>query len=49
VTARRFPPPWSVEEQDACLVMKDSGGQKFAYLYFRGWIRFNYFIGFLRP
>jgi hypothetical protein len=25
---RRFPPPWSVEEQDACLVVIDSAGQK---------------------
>jgi hypothetical protein len=24
--ARRFPPPWSVEEQDACFVVKDSAG-----------------------
>ena len=27
---RRFPPPWSVEEQDACFVVKDSAGQKLA-------------------
>jgi hypothetical protein len=32
--ARRFPPPWSVEEQPACFVVKDSGGQKLAYIYF---------------
>jgi hypothetical protein len=25
--ARRFPPPWSVEELDACFVVNDSGGQ----------------------
>jgi hypothetical protein len=25
---RRFPPPWSVEELDACFIVKDSGGQK---------------------
>jgi len=23
VTPRRFPPPWSVEEQPACLVVRD--------------------------
>jgi hypothetical protein len=23
VTARRFPPPWSVEELDACFVVRD--------------------------
>jgi hypothetical protein len=32
--ARRFPPPWSVEELDACFVVTDSAGQKFAYVYF---------------
>jgi hypothetical protein len=30
--ARRFPPPWSVEEQSACFVVKDSAGQKLAYV-----------------
>jgi hypothetical protein len=46
---RRFPPPWSVEDIGAAFVVKDSGGQKLAYVYFRGWITLNYFIGFLRP
>jgi hypothetical protein len=27
---RRFPPPWSVEELDACFVVKGSNGQKLA-------------------
>jgi hypothetical protein len=31
---RRFPPPWSVEELDACYVVRDNGGQKLAYVYF---------------
>jgi hypothetical protein len=31
---RRFPPPWVVEELDACFVVKDSTGQKLAYVYF---------------
>jgi hypothetical protein len=31
---RRFPPPWSVEEQDACFVVRDRGGQALAYVYF---------------
>jgi hypothetical protein len=31
---RRFPPPWSVEELDACLVVIDSAGQKLTYVYF---------------
>jgi hypothetical protein len=25
---RRFPPPWSVEELDACFVVTDNAGQK---------------------
>jgi hypothetical protein len=32
--ARRFPPPWSVEELDGCFVVIDNGGQKLAYIYF---------------
>ena len=33
--ARRFPPPWSVEELDAaCFVVRDSNGQQLAYVYF---------------
>jgi hypothetical protein len=31
---RRFPPPWSVEETDACFSVKDHNGQKLAYVYF---------------
>jgi hypothetical protein len=31
---RRFPPPWSVEEQDACFVVRDRNGQQLAYVYF---------------
>ena len=31
---RRFPPPWTVEEQDACFVVIDRSGQKLAYVYF---------------
>jgi hypothetical protein len=34
-TNRRFPPPWSIEElNDACFIVKDSAGQKLAYVYF---------------
>ena len=32
--ARRFPSPWTVEEQDACFVVVDHSGQKLAYIYF---------------
>jgi hypothetical protein len=31
---RRFPPPWSVEDIGAAFVVKDSAGQKLAYVYF---------------
>jgi hypothetical protein len=31
---RRFPPPWSVEEQPACFVVRDRNGQQLAYFYF---------------
>jgi hypothetical protein len=34
MTARRFPPPWSVEELDACFIVKDAGGQKLGYFYY---------------
>jgi len=31
VEARRFPPPWSVEETDACFIVRDHSGQALAY------------------
>jgi hypothetical protein len=31
VTAHRFPPPWTVEETDACFVVKDASGQNYFY------------------
>ena len=31
---RRFPPPWSVEEQVVCFVVRDHNGQQLAYVYF---------------
>jgi hypothetical protein len=31
---RRFPPPWTVEQQDACFVVRDHSGQQLAYVYF---------------
>jgi hypothetical protein len=31
---RRFPPPWSVEELDACFIVRDHNGQALAYVYF---------------
>jgi hypothetical protein len=34
MTPRRFPPPWSVDELEACFVVKDDADQKVAYVYF---------------
>ena len=34
MTARRFPPPWTVEETDACFIVRDANGQALAYVYF---------------
>ncbi len=31
---RRFPPPWSVRELDACFIVEDKNGQSLAYVYF---------------
>jgi hypothetical protein len=35
MTARRFPPPWTVEEANAaCFIVKDNNGHALAYVYF---------------
>jgi hypothetical protein len=34
MTARRFPPPWRVEETDACFIVRDDNGQALSYVYF---------------
>ena len=31
---RRFPPPWTVEEQETWLAVRDREGQQLAYIYF---------------
>jgi hypothetical protein len=31
VSPRRFPPPWSVEETDACFIVRNADGQALAY------------------
>ena len=31
---RRFPPPWTVEETDACFIVRDHNDQALAYVYF---------------
>jgi hypothetical protein len=30
----RFPPPWSADETDACLIVRDANRQALAYIYF---------------
>ncbi len=32
--SRRFPPPWTAEETDACFIVRDHNGQTLAYVYF---------------
>jgi hypothetical protein len=34
MNARRFPPPWTVEELEACFVVGDHDRQQLAYVYF---------------
>ena len=31
---RRFPPPWTIEEQEACFTVRDNSGQALGYFYF---------------
>ena len=30
----RFPPPWSIEERQACFIVKDGNGLALAFIYF---------------
>jgi len=32
--ARRFPPPWTIEELAECFIVRDASGQALAYVYF---------------
>jgi len=34
VKPRRFPAPWAVEDNDACFIVRDHGGQALAYVYY---------------
>ena len=34
IKARRFPPPWSIEDLGAAFVVKDSARHKLAYVYY---------------
>jgi hypothetical protein len=31
---RRFPPPWTIEDNGACFIVKDHKGQALSYVYF---------------
>jgi hypothetical protein len=34
IKPRRFPPPWTFEETDACFIVRDDSSQALAYVYF---------------
>ncbi len=34
MTERQFTPSWSVQELEACFIVKDGTGQKLAFVYF---------------
>jgi hypothetical protein len=34
IGGRHFPPPWTVDENPACFIVKDRNGQALAYIYY---------------
>jgi hypothetical protein len=32
MATRRYPPPWTVEETEACFIVRDKNGQALAYV-----------------
>jgi hypothetical protein len=34
MTARRIPPPWTIDSTDACFIVRDANGQALSYFYF---------------
>jgi hypothetical protein len=34
MTARHFPPPWTVEDNGACYIIRDNAGQTLSYVYY---------------
>ena len=34
VKTRRFPPPWVIEDHNACFIVKDANGFAVAYVYY---------------
>jgi hypothetical protein len=33
-TNRGFPPPWSIDDNGACFIVRDHSGQQLAYVYY---------------
>jgi hypothetical protein len=31
---RRFPPPWEIEDNGACFIVRDNNGQALSYVYY---------------
>jgi hypothetical protein len=45
MTARRFPPPWRIDEGTSCFVVRDHHGQALAYVNYdgpKGWRDVNH-------
>jgi hypothetical protein len=34
VAARRFPPPWEIEDNGSCFIVRDHNGQALSYIYY---------------
>jgi hypothetical protein len=34
VSTRRFSPPWTIDEMNACFIVRDRNGQALGYFYF---------------
>jgi hypothetical protein len=34
MAGRRFPPPWDIEDNGACFIVRDANGQAPAYIYY---------------
>ena len=34
MTGRRFTPPWDVDDNDSCFILRDANGQALSYVYY---------------
>jgi hypothetical protein len=34
MTARHFPPPWTIDDNGACFIVRDHNGQALSYVYY---------------